>query len=133
MNAASASPLILTVLQESPSYGYSIIRQVDTLSKGLLRWEEGMLYPILHRMEKLGWIESFWEESNAGRKRKYYRLLGEGRRALANLQNQWEQMDSILRDAWSGNVSVAADQSDTEQDSFEAFDEDNGELPISLL
>lgn len=129
LNAASASPLILTILQESPSYGYSIIRQVETVSNGLLKWEEGMLYPILHRMEKLEWIESFWDQSNVGRRRKYYRLLGEGRRALENLQYQWEQMDSILRAAWSGNASFEAAQPDTGQ----VIDEDDGELPVSLL
>ena len=127
LNAASATPLILTVLEVSPSYGYAIIRQVETVSKGLLQWEEGMLYPILHRLEKLGWIESFWDQSESGRKRKYYRILIEGQQALETLREQWNQMDCILRDAWSGEVGFGTDSNDT------VFDDDDGELPVSLL
>ena len=57
--AASATPLILSILRRGDSYGYEIIRQVRDLSDGELQWEDGMLYPILHRLEKRSLIESY--------------------------------------------------------------------------
>ena len=71
--AASATPLILSILKEQESYGYAIIKRVKELSGDELQWTEGMLYPVLHRLEKQNWIESYWEESETGRQRKYYR------------------------------------------------------------
>ena len=111
LNAASASPLILAVLQEQPSYGYSIIKQVAELSEGQLEWAEGMLYPVLHRLEKLGQIESFWQASENGRKRKYYRIKEPGMEALQTHREQWKTMNSILEQSWK-NIRFPEDGSD---------------------
>src|SRR5437773_1807016 len=80
--AASTVPLVLSVLAEGESYGYALIQRVRELSGGRIEWTEGMLYPVLHWMEEKGLIESDWRESDTGRKRKYYHLRKEGRKAL---------------------------------------------------
>ena len=58
--AASATPLILGILSEGESYGYAIIKRVAELSGGELQWTDGMLYPVLHRLERNGWVEASW-------------------------------------------------------------------------
>ena len=98
--AASATPLLLAILQRGPSYGYAIIQEVRTLSGGELEWSEGMLYPVLHRLEDQGLIESYEERGDTGRKRRYYRLRPDGRRALAEERRQWDVVHAALAKAW---------------------------------
>ena len=76
--AASAAPLVLAILGEEESYGYAIRKRVSELSGGELEWTDGMLYPVLHRLERNGYIEAQWGTSEAGRRRKYYRLTKPG-------------------------------------------------------
>lgn len=94
--AASATPLVLSILNKGDSYGYDIIQQVKERSGGLLEWADGMLYPILHRMEKNELIKSYWGKASTGRKRKYYTLLDNGREELAQQQNHWHQLYTLL-------------------------------------
>jgi len=98
--AASATALLLAILQKGPSYGYAIIQEVRALSGGDLEWSEGMLYPVLHRLEDQGLIESYEERGDTGRKRKYYRLRPDGRRALAEERRQWDVVHAALTKAW---------------------------------
>ena len=49
--AASATPLVLSILKEGDSYGYAIIKRVKELSEREMNWTDGMLYPVLHRLE----------------------------------------------------------------------------------
>lgn len=91
--AASAVPLVLSILREGDSYGYAIIRRVTELSEGRLQWTEGMLYPVLHRLEAQGFVSSAWRDADSGRRRKYYRIRREG---LAELEAQREQWDAVL-------------------------------------
>ena len=98
--AASATALVLSILQRGASYGYAIIQDVRELSGGALAWSEGMLYPVLHRMEEHGLIESYEERGENGRKRKYYRLRPDGRRALKEEQRQWDVVHTALTKAW---------------------------------
>src|SRR5580693_8513671 len=87
--AASTVPLVLSVLTEGESYGYALIQRVRDLSGGQIEWTDGMLYPVLHRLEAQGYIEASWRESETGRKRKYYALQGHGRQALHEQKEQW--------------------------------------------
>jgi DNA-binding PadR family transcriptional regulator len=98
--AASATPLVLAILAEGDSYGYAIIKRVSDLSGGALQWTDGMLYPVLHRLERLGYIEGRWGTSETGRKRKYYRLTSLGRDQLAEQRQQWQAVDTALRNVW---------------------------------
>jgi len=98
--AASATPLLLAILSKGPSYGYAILQEVRELSGGKLEWSEGMLYPVLHRLEEHGFIESYEELGDTGRKRRYYRLRPEGRQALKAERRQWEVVHNALLKAW---------------------------------
>lgn len=98
--AASATPLLLAILTKGPSYGYAIIQAVHELSDGGLEWSEGMLYPVLHRLEDQGLIESFEDTGENGRKRRYYRLSADGKRALAMERRKWGLVNAALEKAW---------------------------------
>jgi PadR family transcriptional regulator, regulatory protein PadR len=98
--AASAGPLVLTILAEGENYGYAIIKRVAELSGGRMQWTDGMLYPVLHRLEKQGLIASRWDVSETHRKRKYYRLEEKGTRALAIQRDQWRLVYSALAQLW---------------------------------
>ena len=98
--AASATPMLLAILNKGPSYGYAIIQEVRELSGGELEWSEGMLYPVLHRLEEQGLIESYEQRADTGRKRRYYKLRPDGRRALAEERRQWQTVHDALAKAW---------------------------------
>lgn len=99
--AASATPLILAILAERDSYGYAILKRVSELSGGGLEWSDGMLYPVLHRLERLGYIAGTWQRAESGRRRKYYRITPPGREQLAAERRQWQAVDAALRSVWS--------------------------------
>jgi PadR family transcriptional regulator, regulatory protein PadR len=94
--AASAIPIILAILRQDDSYGYSIIKMVKKLSRNELVWTEGMLYPVLHRLEEQQLIESYWNSSEKGRKRKYYSLKESGLKELELQKKQWEMVNSAF-------------------------------------
>jgi PadR family transcriptional regulator, regulatory protein PadR len=98
--AASATPMILAILKENDSYGYSIIKSVKELSDNKLVWTEGMLYPVLHRLEEQELIESYWKSSETGRKRKYYRINEAGLKELELQKKQWDMVHSALSKTW---------------------------------
>lgn len=100
--AASTKSLILAILSSrEKSYGYEIIQLVRELSGGHLEWSDGMLYPVLHRLEREGLIESWWGRAENGRRRKYYRLRREGARVLEEEKAQWMQVHQTLVKAWN--------------------------------
>ena len=100
--AASAEPLILALLSKGESYGYAIIQEVKARSGGHLQWTDGMLYPVLHRMESRGLIKSRWGESETGRKRKYYSLKDEGKKAHKQHRDHWMKVHTVLAGLWEG-------------------------------
>jgi len=99
--AASTKPVLLSVLSNGEMYGYQIIQRVIDLSGGVLDWSEGMLYPVLHRLEKEGLIRSRWEMSEQGRRRKYYSLTDAGRHELEQERAQWLKVHSVLSRLWT--------------------------------
>ena len=98
--AASTRPLLLSLLGEGESYGYELIQRVKELSGEDIQWTEGMLYPVLHRLEDEGLIEAEWRDADSGRQRKYYRLCREGRNALKREQEQWMLVHQTLIKLW---------------------------------
>lgn len=98
--AASSTPIVLAILAEADSYGYAIIQRVRELSGGRMEWTDGMLYPVLHRLERLGHVEARWEVAGSGRRRKYYRITAQGQAQLAEERRQWQAVDATLRDIW---------------------------------
>lgn len=102
--AASAIPILMAVLAHGESYGYAIIQRVRMLSGGELDWTEGMLYPVLHRLEKKGWIKADWRQSDTGRERKYYALTATGRQALHKEHAEWERVHLTLQALLAGGA-----------------------------
>lgn len=98
--AASSTPIVLAILAEGDSYGYAILQRVRELSGGRMEWTDGMLYPVLHRLERLGHVEARWEVAETGRRRKYYRITAQGRTQLADERRQWQAVDATLRGIW---------------------------------
>ncbi len=98
--AASSKPLVLSILSGGESYGYEIIQRVRALSGGNVEWSDGMLYPVLHRLEREGLIASEWREAETGRERKYYSLTSKGCKALKGERQQWLKVHNTLCKLW---------------------------------
>src|SRR5688500_16732294 len=98
--AASTEPLILTLLSNGESYGYELIQEVKRLSREKIEWTDGMLYPVLHRMERKGWIKSRWRDGESGRRRKYYFIQRDGTKALNAQREQWVTISSVFKQLW---------------------------------
>jgi len=108
--AASATPLVLAILAEGDSYGYAILKRVGELSDGELTWTDGMLYPVLHRLERFGYVEARWGKSETGRRRRYYRLTQEGRAQLEEQRQQWQVVDATLRGIWKDTLERSSER-----------------------
>jgi DNA-binding PadR family transcriptional regulator len=98
--AASSTPIVLAILAEGDSYGYAILKRVRELSGGRMEWTDGMLYPVLHRLERQGHVEARWEVAKSGRRRKYYHITRRGQALLAEQREQWQTVDAALRNIW---------------------------------
>ncbi len=98
--AASALPMVLAILDEGESYGYAILKRIDELSGGLMEWTDGMLYPLLHRLDRLGYVEARWDAPEGARRRRYYSITPAGRAALTEQRRQWEVVSGALHNAW---------------------------------
>jgi len=94
--AASTRPIILAILVRGEDYGYSIIQKVKDISGGSLEWTDGMLYPVLQRMEMDGLISSQWKAAEGGRPRRYYRITRAGREEFATELAGWRSVWKAL-------------------------------------
>ena len=101
---------MLAILSEGESYGYAILKRVGQLSGGELQWTDGMLYPLLHRLERNGYVQAAWGRSETKRRRKYYCLTDQGTAELASQQRQWQIVDSTLRGVWCVATHVAGQE-----------------------
>lgn len=99
--AASSEPLVLSLLSHGESYGYEIIQKLKALSDGEVNWTDGMLYPVLHRLERKGMLKSRWVRKD-NRRRKYYRISAAGRRSLSKEKQDWLLVQRMLQDLWQG-------------------------------
>lgn len=88
--------LILKALSIGPLHGYAVARRLEQTSEGVLRVEEGTLYPALHRMERRGWIVAEWGQSELNRRAKYYSLSRSGKKALVERSASWERMSGAI-------------------------------------
>ena len=104
--AAAATPMVLGILAQGDNYGYAILRQVSELSGGELEWTDGLLYPLLHRLERLGHVESTWYSAAGERRRKYYRITDQGRTELVEQRRQWAAVIDALKGAWHFTAPV---------------------------
>ncbi len=88
--------LILAVLEDGPSYGYAIVKELNDRAEGILQLGEGTIYPVLYRLEEKKMIASKWRLAENGRQRKYYRLISKGHKALATNRQQWQMLSAAM-------------------------------------
>jgi len=89
--------LILKSVDAAPQHGFGIALHIQTVSDGLLRIEEGSLYPALHRLQKQGFLKSEWKTTDNGRRARYYRLTPSGRKRLAQAVTNWSSLAKGVR------------------------------------
>ena len=121
--AASAMPLVLAILDEGESYGYAILKRIDELSGGEMEWTDGMLYPLLHRLERLGYVEARWDAPDGARRRRYYGITPAGRNALSEQRRQWDVVSSALQNALHALQALSLPEGPAERRSFITFHE----------
>lgn len=100
--AATSAPLVLAILADGESYGYAISARVRELSNGQIEWTDGLLYPLLHRLEGVELITSHWGRAETGRRRRYYTITDAGQAALAEHRRQWTTAVATLSQAFAG-------------------------------
>jgi len=92
----SAELLVLSLLDDQPRHGYDISKLIQLRSGGALRFHVTSLYPLLHRLEEQGSIEGRWVEKAEQRRRRYYSLTAQGRKALRSKQKSWQDFVAII-------------------------------------
>jgi PadR family transcriptional regulator, regulatory protein PadR len=93
---ASSGLLVLSVLAKESSYGYEIVNALNSAGMGTFIWQEGTVYPILHKLEQQKLLRSQWQDAASGRRRKYYYITAKGREVLAEGKEHWDILDKIL-------------------------------------
>lgn len=94
----SSNLLVLSLIHKRDMYGYEIIKELEILSEQVFQFKEGTLYPILHRFENAGWIESYLKIAGNGKERKYYKITKSGIMQLEIEQEQFEVFrESVLK------------------------------------
>ena len=99
--------LILDVLARGDSYGYQIAQSVLAESRGYFEMKEGSLYPALHRLERQKLLKAYWIDSPEGRRRKYYRITPQGRKALREKREEWSQFAHAVNSVLGSRHVVA--------------------------
>lgn len=97
---------ILDLIGRGPRYGYEIVQELSRSAP--LAAAEGTVYPLLRRLRHSGWLEGFWQESEAGPPRQYYRLTADGRRALQSMRRDWKALADAVRSNAIGEVASDA-------------------------
>ena len=89
--------LILKIVALGPVHGYGISQRIRQISKEVLQVQQGSLYPALHRLEKRGWLDAEWGESDNGRQAKFYKLSALGRKQLASEHSNWTRLSDAVQ------------------------------------
>lgn len=97
LTKGSSALLVLSVLENEEMYGYQIIKEIEKRSEDVFSFKEGTLYPILHAFEKDNYVDSYWQESEQGRKRKYYRITDKGRKVLVKSKEEWDAYSTAVK------------------------------------
>jgi len=95
LKKGSAELLILALLEEKARHGYEIGKLIDDRSEGVVRFHVASLYPLLYRLERRGWVKGEWEPAG-GRRRRFYRLTGSGRKTLASQRARWREFSGAM-------------------------------------
>lgn len=88
--------LILKTISLEPKHGWAIAKRIQQVSREVLQVQQGSLYPALHRLEQQAWIKAHWEETETGRKAKFYSLTRDGRKQLEKELANWDRLSSAI-------------------------------------
>lgn len=88
--------MLLALMEQGPMYGYQIAKEVRAQTNDVIDLKEGSLYPALHRLEKEGMIEGFWQRREDGVDRRYYRLTALGQQCLDERRTQWASFSAAV-------------------------------------
>ncbi len=99
--------ILLDIISRAPSYGYQITQTAMAESGGYFELKEGSLYPALHRLERQQWLVSFWDQSDEGRRRKYYKITAQGRRSLKKKKDEWSRFTGAVKGVLGANVVMS--------------------------
>jgi PadR family transcriptional regulator, regulatory protein PadR len=97
MKKGSAELIILSIVETRARHGYEISKLIETRSAGQLKFHVASLYPLLYRLEERGWLRGRWVEKAGQRRRRFYSLTPEGRRALARQRETWKTFVDAMR------------------------------------
>jgi len=101
MMKGSIDLLLLSLIEQRDLYGYEMMRILKRLSDDTYDMSEGTLYAALKRMERRGWIQSYWKETEIGR-RKYYNITEDGKKELIRKRANWDWMNTLVRKSSEG-------------------------------
>jgi DNA-binding PadR family transcriptional regulator len=101
MMKGSIDLILLSLIAQRHMYGYEIVKVLKKVSDDTYEMSEGTLYSALKRLEKKRWVDSYWQETEGGR-RKYYRLTDEGGAALESKRENWEWMNALVHKSSEG-------------------------------
>lgn len=88
--------LILKVVALGPIHGYAISQRLRQISKEVLQVQQGSLYPALHRLQKRGFVQAEWGDTETGRHARFYKLTAKGRKHLASEEKSWQQISGAI-------------------------------------
>jgi PadR family transcriptional regulator, regulatory protein PadR len=94
LRRGSTPLLILSILSDGKMYGYQIMRELEQRSEGYFTMTAALLYPALHQLELEELVESEWQATQGKRRRKYYTITPEGRKALSQSKGEWQDFVS---------------------------------------
>lgn len=97
----STDLLVLSVLENENMYGYQMIKEIKTKSEDLFEFQEGTLYPILHKLEEKKYISSYWNEVSS-KKRKYYAITTDGKKHYEAKKEEWKKFSESVNQVIGG-------------------------------
>jgi DNA-binding PadR family transcriptional regulator len=100
--------LLLSLLEETDRYGYEIIKELESRSDNAFQFKEGTLYPVLHKLENSGYVESYMAKGDTGKERRYYRITKNGKKQLIEEKKKWEMFSSSINKVIGGEVHALA-------------------------
>jgi PadR family transcriptional regulator, regulatory protein PadR len=93
----SADLLILSLIEARPRHGYEVSKLIERRLEGAARFYVAALYPLLYRLEKRGWVQGRRVEKSGERRRRYYRLTRQGRKALESQRRGWQDFVKAIK------------------------------------
>jgi DNA-binding PadR family transcriptional regulator len=100
--------LLLSLLEETDRYGYEIIKELESRSDNAFQFKEGTLYPVLHKLENSGYVESYMAKGDTGKERRYYRITKNGKKQFIEEKKKWEMFSISVNKVIGGELHAFA-------------------------